>query len=317
MRSLIERNFVWVILIFSTSALLWPLTFVWIKPYIAVLLGIILFGIGFTLDQGDFKLSWQSRRTIVLAIIARYASMPVLAYFIGRLLHLSTLDLVGLVVLGSCPGGTAASVMSYLSRGNVALTIMLTFGTTLVAPLAMPGLIYFFLHQEIVVPFWGMLENILLIIFIPVVLGILAKKYFTKRSLWIAHIFPSVAIVAISLAVACILALAREKIFSFPLWVLMAVLLFNLLGYAMGFMLAKLLRCQWHEQKSIIFEYGMFDAALGVLISVHFFGPVAALPSAVMSIIQNLTASFMVKRFVKAETVFKQPLYCSGSSSAL
>src|SRR5689334_18493408 len=146
--NLIERHFILVILLFSAFALLEPVLFIGIKPYLTLLLGIILFGIGLTLEERDFRTTWEIRWLVLLAILARYAFMPSAAYFIGRSLHLSSFDLIGLVILGSCPGGTAANVMSYLSRGNVALTVMLTFGTTLIAPLAMPALIYLFLHKE-------------------------------------------------------------------------------------------------------------------------------------------------------------------------
>ncbi|MBS0359094.1 MAG: bile acid:sodium symporter family protein [Proteobacteria bacterium] len=292
----IEQNFIWIILTFSGLALFEPSLFIWIKPYITLLLGIILFGIGFTIQVSDFKIVWKSRWTALLAIVARYLLMPSIAYAIGEFLHLSSLELIGLVILGSCPGGTAANVMAYLSRANVALTVILTFGTTLLAPIAMPSIIYFFLHKEISIPFLSMFENILLVVFIPLTLGILVKKYFVNESKNLARVFPTISIFAISLAIACILSLSQEKVFSFPVRIMTAVIVLNVLGYLIGFIISKCLRCKIREQKSIFLEYGIFDSALGVIIATNFFGPLAALPSALISIIQNVTASFIVKK---------------------
>jgi BASS family bile acid:Na+ symporter len=227
--------------------------------------------------------------------------MPSVAYFIGRILHLQTLDLIGLIILGSCPGGTAANVMSYLSRGNVALTVMLTFGTTIIAPLAMPAIIYFFLHKDISVAFVSMVKNLLLVVFIPLLFGILIKKYFSNGSKYIIRIFPSISIFAISLVIACIMSLAQQKILSFPIWIIIAVTALNMIGYFIGLMTSKLLKCKSREQKSILFEYGMFDAGLGVVLATNFFGPVAALSSALMSIIQNITASFIVRQSTRVK----------------
>ena len=297
MYCIIERHFILIILAFSAVAMLEPSCFTWLKPYITLLLGIILFGIGFTLDSTTVKKTLERRWTIFFAIMARYLLMPTAAYLIGKVLQLSTMELIGLVILGTCPGGTAANVMSYLSRGNIALTVILTFGTTLLAPFAMPTLVYFFLHEEINVPYWGMLTNILLVVFIPLAIVIFVKKYCDKFSKRLIDVFPTISIFAISLAIACIIALSQEKIRAFPFWIISAVLLLNLAGYFFGFLISKSLHCNPPEQKSILFEFGMFDAALGIIIATHFFGPVAALPSAFLSIIQNITASAFVRIF--------------------
>lgn len=304
----IERHFIAIILAFSALAMLEPSCFTWLKPYITLLLGIILFGIGFTLDPTTVKQTLENRRTILFAIIARYLLMPTVAYLIGKVLHLNSMELIGLVILGSCPGGTAANVMSYLSRGNIALTVILTFGTTILAPFAMPTLVYYFLHEEINVPYWGMLTNILLVVFIPLAMGLFVKKYCGKLSNRFIDIFPTISIFAISLAIACIIALSQEKIRAFPLGIISAVVLLNLAGYFFGFLTSKTLRCKPPEQKSIIFEFGMFDAALGIIIATHFFGPVAALPSAFLSIIQNITASFFVKIFSTKKMNYREHL---------
>src|SRR5579862_4619165 len=114
MCDIIEKNFIWIILVFSGCALVEPTIFIGIKPYITLLLGIILFGIGFTVNPSDFQIITQKRWTVIFAITARYLLMPTVAFCIGKILRLPSIDLIGLVILGSCPGGTAANVMAYL-----------------------------------------------------------------------------------------------------------------------------------------------------------------------------------------------------------
>jgi len=297
MSGIVERHFIWIISAFSTLALLEPTYFIWLKPYVTLLLGIILLGIGFSIDSSDVNSTFENRGIICFAILSRYFLMPVAAFFIGKFLQLPMMEFVGLIILGTCPGGTAANVMSYLSRGNIALTVILTFGTTLMAPIMMPTLIYVFLKKEIVVPFFEMANNIFLVVFIPLMLGLIIKKYFGNVAKHLARVFPVISIFAISLAIACIMSLSQQRILDFPLLIISAAFLFNITGYFLGFIISKTLNCKPAEQKSIFFEFGMFDAGLGIIIATHFFGPVAALPSAFISIIQNITASFLVKRF--------------------
>jgi len=227
--------------------------------------------------------------------------MPLVAYVIGRILRLPLPELVGIVVVGACPGGTAANVMSYLSKANTALTVVLTFGTTLIAPLVTPTWIYLLLHKHISIPFWGIFNSMILIVFLPIVAGMLLKKIFWKKIspiAPIAKIFPVISIIAIALVVACVMALTHHRILSFPIHMILAVTLLNIAGYFIGALVSKLMRCKEQEQKSITFEYGMFDSGLGVIIATSFFGPLAVLAGALLSIIQCLTAPLLVKIYL-------------------
>ncbi len=297
--NIIERNLIWIILISSAVALFQPLLFIGFKPYITVFVAILLFGIGFTFDKNDFNKVWEIKGKIILAILAKYLLMSSTAYLISQFLHLSSTETIGLVILGSCPGGVAAAVMSYLSRGNVALTVVLTFGTTIIAPLAMPGLIYLFLYKEITIPFWQVAGNTLLIVFVPLVLGVTVRKCFSRGEKIIARIFPTLSIIVIGLAIACIISLAQQEILAFPFWIISAAILLNLFGYGIGYIISKILNCEKREQKAIVFEYGIFDVPLGLVIANNFFGPAAALPGVFMSVIQNTTASIIVKYLMR------------------
>jgi bile acid:Na+ symporter, BASS family len=222
---------------------------------------------------------------------------------IGKALDLPLIELIGIVIVSSCPGGTAANVMSYLSRSNVALTIILTLGTTIISPLVSPTIIYLLLHKYISIPFLGMVKNMLTIILLPIVVGIIVNKIFYKKLSNVTKIFPVISIFAIGLVIACVMALTKKQIFSFPKYVILSVTALNIFSYCIGLLVSKLSNLNKIDQKSVIFEYGMFDTGLAVVIATSFFGPLAALPGALLSIIQNITASVLVRKNVKMNQI--------------
>ncbi len=306
MFNFIENNFIWVIVAFSTVALIDPLLFTWLKPLLPFLLGLIMFGVGVNLNSHELQRTWNNKWLIVIVIFIKYTVMPIIAYITGKLLQLPLPELIGIVIVGACPGGTAANVMAYFARANIALTVTLTFGTTLIAPLVTPALVYAFLHQHITIPFWEIFNNMTLIIFLPVVAGLITKNLFLKKKTSLTAIFPSISIIAIALVIACVMALAQKHILSFPIFTITAILILNLAGYLTGWSTAKLLGFKKMEQKSIVFEYGMFDTGLGVVIAASFFGPLAALPAALLSILQNLTATTIVKIIASNDQLLNQ-----------
>ncbi len=295
----LEANFVWIIILFSAIALFYPTPFIFFKPYITLFLAIIMFGIGYTLDLKAFKDCWQHRWIIILAAIVKYLLMPLTAFIIAHILRLPLYDVIGLIVVSTCPGGTAANVMSYLAKANVALTVILTFGTTLLAPLLMPSLVYLFLHKEIQVPFLEMVKNILEIVTLPLIIGLILKRLLGAKAHYIKMALPLVSIFAIAIIVACIMALSHSKILEFPLLIIIAVLLLNSLGYVYGYLFGKITKLSLANTQAIVFEYGMQDSGLGVIIANSFFGPASALASALYSLIQNITAPILIKVIYK------------------
>lgn len=215
MYGFIERHFIWILIGFSIAAISIPTAFTWLKPLIPSLLGIIMFGIGATLHRNDIKRSWNNKWIAIIAIIVKYILMPIMAYIIGISLHLPLLELVGLVIIGSCPGGTAANVMSYLSKANIVFTVAMTFGTTIIAPIFTPTLVYLLLHKHIEIHFLEIIQSMILLVFFPISTGILIKYVFHKKISKISGLFPNISIIAIALVIACVLSLTHEKIYSF------------------------------------------------------------------------------------------------------
>lgn len=290
----IERHFIWIILFFSGVALIYPTLFVACKPWIPIGLGFIMFGIGVNLPLSAFSTTLAKPKSILGLIVFRFILMPMCAWLIAHILHLNESEIIGLLVLGTAPGGTASNVMAYLSKSNVSLAVILTFGTTLLSPLLTPAIIYLLLHKQVTIAFWPIASHIASIVMVPIVAGLLLN--YLKLN-WIEKIrsfFPSVSIILVAMIIACLFALNRQTLLTFPGMAIFAALSLNMVGFLMGKIVATIFKQNSSNTISTIFDYGMFDAIVAIVICTTFFGQETALPAVLISIIQNLTAPIIV-----------------------
>lgn len=304
-RSIIEKNVFLVICCSALCALLFPVAFIWLKPLIPTMLAVMMLGIGFEIKPIEIKRMYAHKLFIVSTVVVSFCTMSLLGFTVGHLYGLNLIEITGLVLVGSCPGGFAANVMSYLSRSNVHLTIALTFLSTIAAPLITPLLVYFLLHKQVDMPFLAMVENLLMIIALPLILGSVLNRLLKPTAKQrIASYFPVVSIACIALIIACIVAIDKQRILDFPIALIMAVITMNMAGYMIGYFFAKLAQRREDECRSISFEFGMQDTAIGIMLASLFFGAAATLPSVFYSFIQNMTASILVKIYNrKSETI--------------
>lgn len=108
--------------------------FVWLKAYIPWILGIIMLGMGMTMTVDDFKGVLQSPKAVLIGVVAQFVVMPGLAFVLCKLFNLPPEIAVGVILVGCCPGGTASNVITYMAKGNVALSVACTSVSTLLAP---------------------------------------------------------------------------------------------------------------------------------------------------------------------------------------
>ena len=128
---------VFVILV-AAIALFQPWTFKWAAPNIAMLLGIVMFGMGTTLRLRDFRLVFQRPKDVFVGALAQFTIMPGLAWLLAKGFGLPPELAAGVILVGTCPGGTSSNVMTYLARGDVALSVSMTMTTTILAPVVTP-----------------------------------------------------------------------------------------------------------------------------------------------------------------------------------
>jgi len=280
-------------IVFSIFAARYPEFLVDYKSAIIPLLGIVMFAMGMTLSIEDFKRVLKSPRIIGLGLLLQYGLMPLLAFIIALILALPTALMAGLVLLGTCPGGTASNVICYLAKGDVALSITLTAISTLLAVFLTPVLTWLYIGQEVPVPIVNMMLTVLKIIILPVTLGIIVNRYFGQYLLQLKQFLPVVSVIVIVFIIAIIVALNAQQISHMALPIIIAVMLHNGLGLASGYAIAKCLGYDEKICRTLAIEVGMQNSGLGVALATKYFTAITALPAAFFSIWHNITGSLL------------------------
>ena len=287
----LQKTFALWVVFFAVLALGFPEAFVWLKSYIAIMLGIIMFGMGMTMTPADFKSVAQQPKAVLIGVLAQFIIMPTLAYILCQLLRLPTEIAIGVILVGCCPGGTASNVITYMAKGNTALSIACTSVSTLLAPILTPFIFYLLASQWIEINATSMLVSILQVVLIPIFLGLVTRALFKQKVERSIQMMPIISVVAIVLIVAAIIAASKAAIFQSGLLVLAVVILHNALGYLLGFCAAHCFKLNYADCKAVAIEVGMQNSGLGVaLATVHFAAsPLTALPSAIFSLWHNIS----------------------------
>ena len=289
---------VWVLL-FAALAFFVPDGFTWIAPYISILLGIIMFGMGMTLSLDDFREVIKQPKNVAIGVIGQFTIMPLLAFGLAVAFRLPPEVAAGVILVGCCPGGTSSNVMTFLAKGNVALSVAITSCTTLLAPFVTPALILLLASKWLPVSAGDMFWSVVKIVLIPIILGIVAKMLFHKQVEQSVKAMPLVSVIAIVAIVAAVVSGSQQKIAETGLLILLVVILHNTLGYLIGFGLARLFKLDYANQKAISIEVGMQNSGLGAALATAHFSPLAAVPSAIFSVWHNISGSLLATYWSK------------------
>ena len=264
---------------------------------IVPLLGLVMLGMGMTLRVENFLEICSRPKTIAIGVVLQFVLMPALAFFVALGVGLDEALLIGLVLVGTCPGGTASNVICYLARGDVALSITLTSISTILAVFFTPLLSWLYIGERVPVPVVDMMLNIFFIIVLPVSIGVLANHYLHKYLHFIKHAFPYVSVLAIILIIGIIVSLNQQTIPMVAMPLLAAVFWHNILGLASGYYLARIFKLEERACRAIAIEVGMQNSGLGVALADTFFsatkGILVTLPGAIFSIWHNITGSIL------------------------
>lgn len=287
---------IWVLL-FAALAFFIPSGFSWIGAYITTLLGIVMFGMGLTITVADFKEVLTRPKDVAVGVVGQFLIMPILAFLLVKLFNLQPEIAIGVILVGCCPGGTSSNVMTFLSKGDVALSVTITSITTLLAPIITPGLIYLFASEYIDVAPSALFMSIVKVIIIPIALGFIVQKFFNKQAKASVKVMPLVSVVAIVAIVAAVVAGNQQKIAETGLIIFAVVVLHNCLGYLIGYLFGKIFGMNLAKKKAIAIEVGMQNSGLGASLAVAHFSPLAAVPSAIFSVWHNISGPILATIF--------------------
>ena len=291
---ILGKYMAWIVLLIAVLALLIPKTCMWIRTeWVTYLLMIVMFGMGMTMKLSDFSIVFKRPRDVVIGCLAQFIVMPLLAFSLGKIFCLDNELLVGIVIVGTCPGGTSSNVITYLSKGDTALSVGMTSINTLLAPFLTPLLTYFYLRATVSVDILSMFVSIIQVVIVPIAIGLLVNKLFGNFTRRVSDALPAVSVTAICLIVASVVSHNSEKILSTGFIIFAVVVLHNLLGYLCGYLIGVLFKMDLPRKKAIAIEVGMQNSGLATTLAGSAFPDLtmATVPGAVFSVWHNISGA--------------------------
>jgi len=262
------------ILTLAGVALAWfvPGAFTWIsngentilgQPLLSVALGLIMLAMGLTLSFADYRALLRLPKAFAIGIIGQFAIMPLAGFGIAMAMGLEKGLAVGLILVACCPGGTASNIVTYLARGNLALSVAMTMASTFAAIALTPLLTGELAGTYVDIDRWSLFRNMVTIVLVPVIAGTIISELFPRAAKSVAGILPLIAIILVILIVGGIVAGSKEQISQYAGQLLLATFLLHAFGFGLGYALARLMGLGTVEARTICIEVGMQNSGLG------------------------------------------------------
>ena len=298
----------WLTKWFTVIVIVWavfnyfvPAASLWGKAYTGYMLGIVLFGMGLTLTLDDFKRILTQPLMVIIGTVAHFIIMPLIAVALCAIFHLSGPLAVGVILVGCCPSGTSSNVMTYLSKGDVALSVGMTAVSTVLAPFLTPLLTLLYAGQRVEVNPVNMFLSIVKVVLVPIALGFVVNHFFHAFTQNAVRVLPLISTTAIVLIICAVVSANSAKIMTSGLLILAVVILHNLLGYLTGFGVGKLLKLDSTKCRAISIEVGMQNSGLATSLAAAHFAqyPLATIPGAVFSVWHNISGAVLANFFAR------------------
>lgn len=285
-----------IVLAVAALSLFLPKSALWIQTsWVNYLLMVIMFGMGLTMKPKDFTIVFTKPKEIIIGCAAQFIIMPALAFVLSRVFNLDAALTAGVVLVGTCPGGTASNVITYFSKGDVALSVGMTSVNTLLAPVLTPAITFLLLRTAVSVDIVSMFLTIIEVIIVPIGLGFVINKFFGKFTAKASKFLTVVSTIAICMIISSVVAHNSEKILTTGAIVFVVVILHNLLGYGCGFGLGKLLKLPPSKTKALSIEIGMQNSGLATSLAGSAFPSLsmATVPGAIFSVWHNISGAIL------------------------
>ena len=276
-----------------------PNSMAWIGAYVPQLLGVVMFGMGMTLTVDDFREILRRPVDILIGVVAQFTIMPPVAFALTKIFNLPPELAIGVILVGTCPGGTASNIMTYLARGDVALSVSISLTTTVLAPVVTPLLTLLLAGERIDVSLSAMMMSIAQIVLAPIILGLATNHFLSGVTKKIQPLLPFVSSLAVILIVGSVVALEADRILTVGLTVAAVVVVHNVCGLSLGYLTAKIFRMDSRKVRAVAIEVGMQNAGLAVSLAMLYFNPLAAIPGAIFSVWHNVSGSLVANYFAR------------------
>ena len=289
---LFRSSFLAFIFLFLIVGVFFPSTLLLFKNYIPVFLGLVMFLMGMTLELTDFKKILKKPSLFFFVTFLQFTIMPVAALVLVKTFNIPPELSLGVIILGCCPGGTASNLITYLCNGNVALSIVCTFFSTIVSVFLTPILIFLLSNKNIDINVISLIKSSFFIVFLPVFFGLIFKIFVPMHKF--LKLLPKISEFFIAFIIGIIFSLNLNFLNQLSYSLFFCIVLHNLIGLSMGFLIGGILGLSLREKKTISIEVGMQNSGLGMALSVLHFSKIVALPSAIFSLWHNISAVGLV-----------------------
>jgi len=293
-----------IVLLTAALSLFVPYTFEWISTWtINPMLGVIMFGMGLTLSPHDFRLVLSRPKDILIGCMAQFTIMPLLAWLLASTFSLPKELALGVILVGCCPGGTASNVITYLAKGDLALSVGMTATSTLLAPILTPLLVWLMAGTMVHVNTLGMLQSIVYVVIAPIIGGLLCQRFLPRLTQRVTPYLPAFSSIVIATVVGIIVSHNASRLMVGGMLVLVVVILHNLLGLVLGFSIGRLLRLQNAKCVALSIEVGMQNSGLASSLAVLHFAafPMATIPGAIFSVWHNISGTLAAKLYQRKQ----------------
>ena len=287
-----------LVLMVAALSLIVPASLAWMGTWVInPMLGIIMFGMGLTLKAQDFKIVLNRPKDILIGCLTQFTVMPLLAWGLTKAFSLPQELAIGVILVGCCPGGTASNVITYLAKGDLALSVGMTAASTVLAPVLTPLLIWLLAGTMVDVHTSAMLLSIVYIVILPIVCGLICQRFLSKMTQRVTPYLPAFSSIAVALTVGIVVAHNADRLMTAGWLVVLIVMLHNLLGLGIGYLVGRLLRLQRPKCVALSIEVGMQNSGLATSLAVMHFAafPLATIPGAVFSVWHNISGAIMAR----------------------
>jgi BASS family bile acid:Na+ symporter len=286
---------VWLVSL-ATVAFFWPQTMIWFdKPWIFWALAASMLGMGLTLKIEDFKTVARMPGAVALGFGAQYTIMPLCGWLIATILQLEPGLAVGIILVASCPGGMASNMISYLAKANVALSVVLTLCSTVLAFFFTPMWTSLLAGSRVPVDVWGMCLSALQLTVAPVTLGVLIRWLLPKTADRIGACGPTIAVLAFTLVTGGIVAASATAIAENFGRLALAAFLLHLFGFGLGYLVTRLFRFDETIARTVSIEVGMQNGGMAAALAKQHFAtmPLAAAAGVFSGVMQNILGGLL------------------------
>lgn len=275
----------------SVIAFFKPSVMLWFGPdWIFWSLAVSMLGMGLTLSVADFKAIARMPGSVALGFVAQYTIMPLAGWATAKMLRLEPGLAVGIILVASCPGGMASNMITYLARANVALSVVLTLFSTLLAFFFTPMWTSKLAGQYVPVDAWGLCKSALQLTIAPVLIGVLIRWKLPRTADRIGLAGPTIAVVAFVCVTGGIVAASAEAIAKNFGVLALAAFVLHILGFGVGYLVPKMLRYPESVARTVSIEVGMQNGGMAAsLARLHFSSmPLAAAAGVFSGVMQNI-----------------------------